>query len=269
VSALFIGSLSVALPAGAATAPVPPPSVEPGAILQNQLQNRQNNVPAPPPGPMVSPPVLEVTPPAPMELPAAPGVTFQLNGITIDPSSFLTLQELGPLYQSYIGKDVALSDLQKIVDQINALYRAKGVATALAVLPPQRIENGVVHIQLVEGRVGTINIEGASLTSHDYIAQHVGVTTGQVINTDELAQALVRFNRTNQVQLQASLQPGASLGLTDILLRASEPQPFEVQAFADNLGVKSVGRYEGGVFYRANEPLHIGDHLDLYIVGAA
>lgn len=268
-SALFVGCVSDALPAIAATAPAPPPAVEPGAILQNQLQNQQNNNPGPPPGPKESPPVLEVTPPAPMELPAAPGVTFPLSGVTIDPSSFLTPQELATIYQPYVGKEVALSDLQNITDQINALYRAKGVATALAVLPPQRIENGVVHIQLVEGRVGNITIEGANLTNPAYITRRLGTTAGEVVNTDALAQALIRFNRTNQTQLQASLQPGASLGLTDVLLRASDPQPYEVQAFADNLGVKSVGRYEGGIFYRANEPLHIGDRLDLYIVGSA
>ena len=33
--------------------------------------------------------------------------------------------------------------------------------------------------------------------------------------------------------------------------------------------MKSVGRYEGGIFVRDNEPLHIGDHLDLYVVGSA
>jgi len=259
------------VPAMAAAAPTPPitPSLDPGAILQNQLQNQMNNRPGPPAGPQTAPPVLEI-PPLPMLAPiVAPGVMFQLNGITVDPSAFLAPEDLAAIYQPYIGKQVGFDDLQKIVDQINALYRAKGVATAIAGLPPQRVENGTVHIQLVEGKVGSIKIEGDNLTAPSYIEQQLGAMSGDVVNTDALGQALIRFNRTNQIQLQANLQPGASLGLTDILVRATEPMQYQLQAFADNLGVNSVGRYEGGVSVRDFEPLHIGDHLDLYVVGSA
>jgi hemolysin activation/secretion protein len=268
---VFFGGCLAATAAAAAAAPAPPiaPSLDPGAILQNQLQNELNNRPGPPPAPEAAPPVLEI-PPLPMLPPlVAPGVMFQLNGITVDPSAFLTPQDLAAIYQPYIGKEVGFDDLQKIVEQINALYRARGVATALAVLPPQRVENGTVHIQLVEGKVGNIKIEGANLTRPSYIEQRLGTEPGAVINTDALAQALIRFNRTHQTQLQASLQPGASLGLTDILVRATEPMHYELQAFADNLAVNSVGRYEGGIFLRDAEPLHIGDRLDLYVVGSA
>jgi len=255
----------------AAAAPPPPiaPSVDPGAILQNQLQNELNNQPGPPPGPQTPPPVLEI-PPLPMLEPlVAPGVMFQLNGITVDPSAFLTPQDLAAIYQPYIGREVGFPDLQNIVEQINALYRAKGVATALAVLPPQRVENGTVHIQLVEGQVGNIKIEGANLTMPSYIEQRLGTKPGDVVNADALSQALIRFNRTNQTQLQASLQPGASLGLTDILVRATEPMHYELQGFADNFAVNSVGRYEGGIYVRDAEPLHMGDRLDVYVVGSA
>lgn len=271
IFAVFGGCVTGVLPASAAAAPAPPPppSIDPGAILQNQLQNELNNRPGPPPGPQTAPPVLEI-PPLPMLAPlVAPGVMFQLNGITVDPSAFLTAKDLAAIYQPYIGREVGFDDLQKIVEQINALYRARGVATALAVLPPQRVENGTVHIQLVEGKIGSITIEGDNLTRRSYIEQHLGTQPGDVVNTDVLAKALIRFNRTNQTQLQASLQPGGTLGLTDILVRATEPQHYQLQAFADNYGVMSVGRYEGGIFLRDAEPLHIGDHLDLYVVGSA
>lgn len=271
IFAVFGGWLAGAGPVLAAAAPAPaiPPSLDPGAILQNQLQNELNNRPGPPPGPQTAPPVLEI-PALPMLAPlVAPGVMFQLNGITADPSAFLTAQDLAAIYQPYIGKEVGFDDLQKIVEQINALYRAKGLATALAVLPPQRVENGIVHIQLVEGKVGSITIEGDNITKSSYIERHLGTAPGDVVNTDAVAQALVRFNRTNQTQLQATLQPGGTLGLTDILVRATEPMQYQLQAFADNLAVNSVGRYEGGIFLRDAEPFGVGDHLDLYVVGSA
>lgn len=269
--AVFGGCLAGAGPVMAAAAPAPPipPSLDPGAILQNQLQNQRISPLGPPPGPQTAPPVLEI-PPLPMLAPlVAPGVMFQLNGITVDQSAFLTAQDLAAIYQPYVGKEVGFDDLQKIVEQINALYRARGVATALAVLPPQRVENGTVHIQLVEGKVGSITIEGDNITRPSYIERHLGTNPGDVVNTDALAQALVRFNRTNQTQLQASLQPGGALGLSDILVRATEPMQYELQAFADNLAVNSVGRYEGGIYLRDVEPLGVGDHLDLYVVGSA
>src|SRR5579872_3913644 len=266
------GSVAGVLPAMAAAAPAAPlpPSIDPGAILQNQLQNELNNRPGPPPGPQAAPPPVLEIPPLPMLPPlVAPGVMFQLNGVMVDPSAFLPAQDLAAIYQPYLGKEVSFDDLQKIIEQINALYRARGVATALAVLPPQRVENGTVHVQLVEGKIGNVTIEGDKLTRGSYIEQHLGAVTGDVVNTEALAQSLIRFNRTNQTQLQASLQPGGALGLTDILVRATEPMQYQLQAFTDNLAVKSVGRYEGGIYLRDAEPLGIGDHFDLYVVGSA
>lgn len=259
------------MPVALAAVPAPPvgPTLEPGAILKQQLQNEQNYKPGPPPGPRTSPPVLVIPPPPQTPPLAASSIRFPLRGIAINRSAFLTPRELAAIYRPYIGKNVGFADLQKIIERINALYRAKGVVTGLAVLPPQRIAHGVVHIELIEGRVGRIKIKGAHLTRRSYIENRIRTAPGEIVNPEALAQALVYFNRTNQTQLRASLQPGAALGLTDILLQTAEPPHYDVQAFVDDLGVKSVGRYEGGLYFRDSEPLHIGDRLDLYIVGAA
>jgi hemolysin activation/secretion protein len=268
-----IGILSGSPVASTLAAPATPPpglapTLDPGAVLKQQLQNQKNYVPEPAPGQRLPGPVLEIPPQPETTLQAAPGLRFVLRGITIDQSAFLSPEELAALYQRSIGREIGFDDLQNIIEQINATYRAKGVATAVAVLPPQRIENGIVHIQLVEGRVGKVDIEGAQLTRRSYIEERLGTAPDQIINAEALERALVYFNRTNQTQLQASLQPGGSLGLTDILLRTTEPPHYDVQGFVDNLSIKSIGRYEGGIYLRDNEPLHIGDRLDLYIVGA-
>lgn len=242
------------------------PNSNPGNVLKQQLQNLEKNTPGATPGPGTMPPVLSAPQPKSPPLKLGPGVQFVLKGITIGPSAFLKPAELKAIYLPYIGKTIQFSDLQKIVEEINALYRAKGVVTARAVLPPQRIVNGVVRIELVEGKIGRVKIEGNSITRSSYILRRINVVPGQVVDAKKLENELIYFNRTNQTQLHASLHPGASFGLTDILLRAREPAPADLYLFADNEGVAATGANVVGAYLRDNKILGLGDNLEAYVL---
>src|SRR6185295_9187692 len=60
---------------------------------------------------------------------------------------------------------------------------------------------------------------------------------------------LVRFNRTNDVQLRAELKPGEQFGTTDYLLSLAEPPRQELRAFIDNAGSQSTGEWRSGITY--------------------
>lgn len=243
-----------------------PQNSNPGSILNQQLQNLYEHPFGPAPGPGVLPPVLSAPKPKPAPKLLAPGVHFVLRGVKINKSDFLKPAALAAIYQPYIGKTVQFSDLQKIVEEINALYRAKGVVTAQAVLPPQRIVSGVVRVNLIEGKVGEVKIEGNSITRSSYIRERISAAPGQVVDAKKLEHDLILFNRTNRTQLHANLEPGTSFGLTNILLRATEPVPARIDIFADNEGVDSTGASEIGAFIRDNKIFGFGDSLEFYAV---
>ena len=79
-------------------------------------------------------------------------ISFELKQVNWNPSEILKQEEIQAVAQSYIGRQITLKDLREMADKITDLYKEKGYMTCGAVLPPQRIHEGVVEIRLIEGK---------------------------------------------------------------------------------------------------------------------
>ena len=73
-------------------------------------------------------------------------VSFALQQVIWNPSEILTKEQIQAVTEPYIGKQITLKDLREIAEKITNLYRDRGYMTCGAVLPPQRIRDGVVEI---------------------------------------------------------------------------------------------------------------------------
>lgn len=237
---------------------------DPGQI-QREIERQQRRIEQ-----QTAPPKLEG--PAVVGPQRAPGVVFpgggpklKLKHVIFDGASkFLSREELDGIAAKYLGTEVDLAALQRMVQEINALYAAKGVVTGNATLPPQTVKDGTVQVKLVEGRLGKLSVEGNVQTAAEYIAAHFPMTPGEVVDTPKLSQDVAWFNRTSDVQVRALLQPGADFGLTDVKLSVIEPARDTLQLFTDNQGIKSTGLYEVGFFYKRHSLFGIDDRLTLY-----
>lgn len=229
---------------------------------RTQQYYQQHQLPAKP-GTSVNP---LVAPPNPQNAAQPNGPSFVLTGVVFNHSAFLTPQQLQSVVQPYRGQRVDFVDLHALLDKINALYARQGVVTARAILPPQTVQDGVVHIELVEGRLGELQVKGNRHTRGSYIERRVALQSGTLVDPQTLERDLVFFNRTNDVQLQGLLQPGAAAGLTNVLILAREPPQAGWSLFADNNGVDSTGRNEIGATLSYRDLLGITDRLDAYVV---
>ncbi|OBW93920.1 hypothetical protein QV01_00705 [Gallibacterium genomosp. 3] len=176
-----------------------------------------------------------------------PDIRFQLNGINLPSSQILTKEELNIVTSKYVGREISLRDLYVIVDEINALYDAKGYINARAILTPQTIKKGVVTIDLVEGKTGHIQMTGNATTRDRYILNRIHLEKDKVANLAEISDALIRFNATNDAQLGLVLKAGEETGTTDYEIRVQEPPRHTVRFFSDNAGSKNNGQYRYGM----------------------
>ncbi|HKJ08734.1 MAG TPA: ShlB/FhaC/HecB family hemolysin secretion/activation protein [Gammaproteobacteria bacterium] len=252
------------LTAGAATAAPVPSQLNPGALQQQQLQ-RQRQLERRKQQPRAQEPVIYGSRPSTGTPGGPPGPHFMLRGVEFNRSHFLSKKTLTRIARSYVGHEVDFADLRRLVASINGLYRRRGIITAQAVLPPQKIHAGVVRIRLVEGRVGKVSLKGNTFTRNGYILDRVHLRRGTVVDVAQLRDSLVYFNRTNDIDLKATLRPGARFGLTDVLLQAQEPPRYRLQVFADNEAPASTGRNEIGAYLQVHGLAGMGDRLNLYL----
>jgi hemolysin activation/secretion protein len=237
------------------------------AALQRNHQQRQDFLDNLPSQPQAQEPVIRDEQQVPELTDSAATASFVLNGVTFTPASgYLSEGELNAVAQKYIGQQVSYADLQKLIAEINALYRERHILTARAILPPQKVAEGVVQVQLVEGKLGKTTIEGNTTTDASWIERWLGVEPGQPLDTNALAQRLELYNHVNNGRLDASLRPGETFGFTDLHVQSNEPPKYQLRAFADNEGARSIGRNEIGLDGSINGLLGRGDRLNVYVI---
>ncbi len=172
---------------------------------------------------------------------------MEVRKVIINDSEILTEEEIRAITDPMVGRQMSMEQLQAVIDQINELYAKKNFITARAILPPQTIADGVVQIQLVEGTVGDIIVEGNRATREEYFLKRLSLQRGDLVRLDVLEKDLSYFNATNDVQVRAEIRAGKEFGLTDVVLRAAEPAKTQVVVFVDNGGRKETGLYRLGV----------------------
>lgn len=185
--------------------------------------------------------------PSPVKSPAADTVRVFISRIAVDASEILTAEEVQAITAPYENREISMSELYEVVGKINEVYKNKNYITAKAILPPQTITDGVVRIQLVEGRLGQLLLSGNQNTRDAFFLDRLNLVNGDLVRLDNLEQQLTRFNLLNDVRLRAELKPGATFGTTDIVLIAQEPENQKSLFFADNAGSKNTGQYRFGL----------------------
>lgn len=156
---------------------------------------------------------------------AVSSVRFELKGVRFSTSTLLPTAALDDVANRYVGQTVGMAELSKMIDEINALYTAQQITTAQAMLSAQRIDQGIVHVNLIEGRLGKISVAGEGRVPEKFVRKRVHQKEGDVVDDDQLRDDLIFLNRTTDMTVRAVLMPGHGVGETDILVQADVPNP--------------------------------------------
>lgn len=192
------------------------------------------------------------------------GPHFMLKKVLFSTSVFLTQSELDAIAQPYIDRDVGLNDIQTIVGKVNELYKEKSIVTGLGVLSAQKITDGEVRIDLIEGKLGELTVS-SQYTKPEFLLQSISLVKNQVIDINKVERDFEIFNRTHDIQLRASILPGSELGFSDLNILAEEPKRVMLKVFADNQNASSIGRLEAGVDARFNGFFGYGDFARMLV----
>ncbi|MDP3744147.1 MAG: ShlB/FhaC/HecB family hemolysin secretion/activation protein [Methylotenera sp.] len=170
---------------------------------------------------------------------------------------------LQALLADQLSSERSLSELKKLAARITSYYRVQGYAVARAYLPAQEIKDGVVVINIIEGRIDKHQIKNnARLDDARAEAYFDNIKNNDVIKTEAIDRSLLILQGTPGVgATRAVLQPGASVGTSELIIELDEAAPYSANVNLDNYGNRYTGEYRlGGTFY-LNSPLNIGDQL--------
>ncbi|RYG28701.1 MAG: hypothetical protein EON93_18090, partial [Burkholderiales bacterium] len=139
---------AMAVPAGAAHAQVTP--VDPGRV-----DERLRPAPSAPDARAVALPEL------PYQQTAPEGdIPVTLTAVRFEGATAVSVGALDAIASPYLNREMPLSQIFELAEKITSEYRRRGFVLSRAVVGPQRIENGVLTVQIVEGYIGKTGIEG-------------------------------------------------------------------------------------------------------------
>ena len=162
--------------------------------------------------PLLSPTPAEASPSIPE--PDASDVTISVTRIDVMGSTVFDPQQFTPILEPLEGQVVSLSELQNAADKITELYVTEGYLTSRAILAEQDIVDGIVQIQVIEGRLQEdgIQIEGDERLGN-YVRSRLALGTTVPLKADHIEDQLLLLRADPLVEtINASLQPSKKMG---------------------------------------------------------
>ena len=227
-------------------------------------QNRfPQSLPTPAPlAPEPQPPLQSTPTPESSEPPNTE--TIQVQKIEVVGSTLFNSAALNPIIQPVEGRAVTFSELKKVADAITQLYLNQGYITSRAVLVDQKVTDGMIKIQVIEGGLEKIEVQGTKRLNPGYVRSRIALGAGKPLSTAKLEEQL-KILRTDPLlsNVEASLQPGNSLGQSILIVRVTEANPFEANISIDNYSPPSVGSERLGLNATGRNLTGMGDELGI------
>ena len=235
--------------------------------------------PALPPLSPIRPETLPETPQVPLEIepglsepsqsnseaanncfPLANSEETRFNATTIEVVGSTVLQnEIAQKVACYEGQSITLSDLFNLRSQITQLYIDNDYITSGAFIPSGQIIEDAVKVQVIEGSIENIQINGLSRLRDGYVRSRLSGSAAP-LNQQQLTESLQLLQLDPNIQaVNAELTAGSQPGQSLLILDLAEPNPFNIFTSADNHRSSSIGSQGANLSASYRNLLGIGD----------
>ena len=87
-------------------------------------------------------------------------VKFILQKMVVKGSTLYNKDRFSKLFKKYIRKRISLGHVYEIAQTITNMYRHDGYILSKAVVRSQQVDKGIIRIDIIEGFVGKVNVQG-------------------------------------------------------------------------------------------------------------
>jgi hemolysin activation/secretion protein len=199
------------------------------------------------------PELLEQSPAVPsVTLPAPPAPAKESAGslvksvvvrkIVVTGSTVFSQEEISKITAPYENRNLTMEDLELLRRALTLLYVNKGYINSGAVIPDQKVVDGVITLRIIEGKLTSITVEGNKWYHESFLRNRIALGAGVPVNILPLQDRLQLLQQDQRIErMHAELRPGASPGESELTVRVEEKPPFYLWVAFDNYEPPSVG----------------------------
>lgn len=219
----------------------------------------------PEPGKYVVPPVVD----RPLDAAGGPRIKLEaveLRGVIDRPKKGLRIDDVWAIIEQARAASpdgMTIGELQELANKITDHYRESGFIVAHAFIPVQTVEDGIITIQVLEGTLGRVLVEGGKKYKPSQIAEPFADLLGQPLVNAEVESTLVRLSDYPGLTSFGVFQPGQEVGSSDLVLRVQEEKGATMTYSLNNHGSRLTGEYLSRFDLSVHNMFSQVDQLDL------
>ena len=181
------------------------------------------------------------------EAPPPPGPTIHVREFRIEGNQLLKTEQIQKLLAAYSNRDLSPADLRQATDAVAHLYNRAGWL-ARVIVPPQRVEAGVLRVQVIEGKFGEVvfpadtDLNALHVTPPRIVGRvQAQLTPGASLSVDALTRGVLLAGDLPGISVSANEVAGEDPGLTNVVLYVNNQDLVSGQFSIDNYGQASIG----------------------------
>lgn len=211
-----------------------------GSDTEKKVQRELRRVPQKP-----GPPKVEEEKPKPGEQ------KFYVKKIILTGCESYPPEEFQPFIDKYENRDITLTELNNLSREISADYLKKGIIAAVF-LPPQEVKEQTVTLQVVEARMGELEIQKSPFYRKKMLNYYWSIKEGEILRYDRISKSLQMMNKNADREVRAALHAGSKPGTTNVILTPKTRWPIHEQYTFDREGIMTTGKERNGLGIRNN-----------------
>ena len=190
--------------------------------------------------------------------------TITVEKFEVIGSTVFSEEQLAEVLKPFTSRLLSFAELLQAQQAITQLYFEQGYITSGAVIPPQALRDGVVKIEVVEGKVEEITIRGLERLKTGYVRSRLSAATAPPLNRERLLNALQLLQLDPLIEnFSAELSAGSLPGLSILEAQVEEADVFESQLSIDNRRSPIVGSVRRQVRLTHGNLLGFGDRFNI------
>ncbi len=241
-----MGLCLTAVPALAQVQPTLPPIFDPTGRSGKPPAPLKEEFKAPPmelPGSIL--PAVPTTPQKPADGRLG-NIRVFVHDIHVTGSTVFSEAELAEVTAPYRNRELTTEDLERLRLSLTLLYVNRGYLTSGAIIPDQDLTFGTIVIQMVEGRLARIDVEGNEWFRSSYLRSRIARGVSTPLSIQPLQERIQLLQQDSRIErINAELKPGDVRGESILAVRVKDANPFKAWLEFNNYQTPVVGAERG------------------------
>jgi hemolysin activation/secretion protein len=175
-------------------------------------------------------------------------LSFTINGFDVEGNTLLDDATVDRIVAPYIGEKRNFGSVQQALDALEKAYAEIGYSTVLVTLPEQRLQDGTVKFNVVEGKLSAIEVDETRYFNAENILYSLKtLEVGKTPNIDDLSANLSLIGENPAKRVSVVFKPGQSDGEVIASVKTKEQNPIRFAATLDNTGTDKTGIFRAGL----------------------